>query len=91
MKKMLKTVYVAFAPLFAFGRGTGDGTSPENAYEIELLPGSLKLFTYNINNAGTDELQGDLWYGTTSNAAQYSEFVEYGFCFRLSAEGTVAA
>jgi len=44
----------------AEARGTGNGSSTENATEVELIPGTLKLFTYNENSAGKDMLNGDL-------------------------------
>ena len=54
-----------FAALILFAavqaRGTGDGSSMQNAAEVELIPGELKLFTYNENNDGVDMLHGELW------------------------------
>ena len=57
---------VLFAAIQA--KGTGDGSSKQNAAEVELIPGKLKLFTYNENNAGIDMLHGDLWFGRTGNS-----------------------
>ena len=85
---MFKNFAAALVPMVVLGRGTNDGTSAENATEIELIPNKLKLFTYNQNIAGIDVFRGDLSYKTDSSDGQYSEFVEYGFCFRPSAEGS---
>ena len=88
MMKLLALLLVD-APVVVLGRGTNDGASAPNAYEIELLPG-LKLFTFNqINfNNSTDELHGDLVFETTSVLGQYNLNVEYGYCIRPSAEGS---
>ena len=79
---MFKTITAALAPIAVFGRGTGSGVSVENAGEVELIPGKLILYTYNEDNAGTDEFHGDLWYGTDATKT-YTEFVDYGYCIRL--------
>ena len=47
---MIKTFAAALAPIVVLARGTGDGSSQENAAEIELIPGALKLYTYNTLN-----------------------------------------
>ena len=65
---MLKSFAAAIAPIVVLGRGENDGTSAENAYEVELIPGFLTLYTYNQDNAGVDEFHGDLSYKTPSNA-----------------------
>ena len=59
---MLKSFAAAIAPVVVLGRGNNDGTSAENAFEVELIPGKLTLYTYNQDNAGTDEFHGDLTY-----------------------------
>jgi hypothetical protein len=88
---MLKAFAAALAPIVVLGRGLGDGTSQDNAGEIELIPAgtitgtSLKLYTYNMNNAGTDELHGDLSYTMTSKTGAMDNDIEMGFCFRPSA------
>ena len=79
-----------FAPSILFAavkaRGTGDGSSVQNAAEVELIPGRLKLWTYNENIAGIDTLRGNLWFGRTANfddyKFEYRRYVEYGACFR---------
>ena len=83
---MLKKLAATFSPIFVLGRGTGDGNSFENAFEVELIPDVLKLYTYNeLNKDGiTDEVHGNLWYGASSAAASYSVNVEYGFCIKPS-------
>ena len=84
---MLKKSAAAFSPILVLGRGTGDGNSFENAFEVELIPDVLKLYTYNeLSKDGiTDEVHGNLWYGAPSAAASYSVNVEYGFCIKPSA------
>ena len=61
-----------FAPSILFAavkaRGTGDGSSEQNAAEVELIPGRLRLETYNQNIAGIDNLRGNLWFGRTSSS-----------------------
>ena len=79
---MLKIFCAFIVPIFVIGRGIGDGSSYENAFEIELIPNVLRLFTYNEKGA-TDELHGDLWYAATALTA-YNMYVEYGFCIRPS-------
>ena len=88
---MLKAFAAALAPIVVLGRGLGDGTSQENAGEIELIPAgtttgtSLKLYTYNMVNTGIDELHGDLSYTMTSKTGAMDNDIEMGFCFRPSA------
>ena len=76
---------VLFAAVQA--KGTGDGSSMQNAAEVELIPGKLKLFTYNENNAGIDMLHGSLQYGRTANVdenkIEFRRYVEYGACISL--------
>jgi hypothetical protein len=60
---MLKTFAAAIFPATVLGRGAGNGTSKEDAYEVELIPDILKLYTYNNDEMGTDEFHGDIWYG----------------------------
>lgn len=79
---MLKTFAAAIVPIAVLGRGTNDGSSFENAAEIDLIPNVLRLFTYN-QKGDTDELAGDLFYTATA-ATAYNMFVEYGFCIRPS-------
>ena len=90
---MLRTLVAVILPLVVFGRGTGNGSSNENAAEIDLISGVLRLFIYNQKGT-TDELHGDLWYAATA-ATAYNMYVEYGFCIRPSivapAAVTVAA
>jgi len=64
---MFKNFAAALVPIVILGRGTNDGTSAENATEIELIPNKLKLFTYNQNIAGIDVFRGDLSYKTGSS------------------------
>ena len=92
---MIKIFAKALAPIVVFSRGTGDGTSWENATEIELLSGgtsavgtSLKLYIYNSFNGSTDELQGDLSYTMIYPVGAFNMYVEMGFCFRPTAVGT---
>lgn len=90
---MLKTFTAALVPIAVLGRGTGDGSNNDNAAEIDLIPGVLKLFTYN-QKGEKDELAGGLQYTATATTA-YNMYVEYGFCMRPStvapAAVTVAA
>lgn len=65
---MLKNFATALIPVFVLGRGNGDGTSAENATEIELIPNKLRLYTYNQNISGVDVFQGDLSYTADSSA-----------------------
>ena len=52
----------------AMARGYGDGTSSENAYEVDLISisqFSLTLFTYNTrSDDGINELRGELEFKT---------------------------
>ena len=88
---MIKTFAAALAPIVVLGRGNNTGTSQEDAAEIELIPAgsltgtSLKLYTYNMNNAGTDELHGDLSYTCKTSNCALENNIEMGFCFRPSA------
>jgi len=49
------------------------------------IAASLKLYTYNMNNAGTDELHGDLSYTCKTSSCALENNIEMGFCFRPSA------
>ena len=44
---MLRIFAATCIPYVALARGTGDGSSSRDAAEVELIPGVLKLFTYN--------------------------------------------
>ena len=81
---MLKTFAAAFSPIIVLGRGNDDGSSYENAFEVELIPDVLILNTYNQLNGKTDEIQGDFYYEADSTAVSYYMYVEYGFCIKPS-------
>ena len=64
----MQAIFGASVFLFlAEARGTGNGFSKENAAEVDLIPGTLKLFTYNVNSAGEDMLNGELQLTRTAN------------------------
>ena len=85
---MFKTFSAAILAAVAVARGTGDGTSQANAEETQLIDdakASLTLFSYNANNAGTQEIHGDLELnGKTTNL--YENLV-FGFCIGQETTG----
>jgi len=82
---MLKSFAAAITPIVVLGRGTNDGASEVNAYEVDLIKDVLTLYTYNINNDGVDEFHGDLSYKSPTTYGEYLAEVEFGCCFRKSA------
>ena len=72
----------------ALGRGTNDGSSIDNAHEATLLEGAdhgytLKLYTYNTQSGGYNQLHGEL--EMTHNAQSIGvEYKEFGFCIEMA-------
>ena len=62
---MYKNFAASLLPAIVVARGTGDGSSIDNAAETWLIPGWLMLASYNQFNpaAAVDEFHGDLVFG----------------------------
>ena len=82
---MYKNFAASLIPAIAVTRGTGDGSSIDNASEVQLIPNLLKLETFNKFNPITmaDEFHGNLIVGAVF-PLNYGKFVQYGFCARRS-------
>merc|ERR1712014_290855 len=79
--EMFKTFSAAILAAVAIARGDGDGTSQANAEETQLIDDAkigLTLYSYNANNAGTQELHGDL--EVDGKATNLYENIVFGFC-----------
>lgn len=85
---MFKTFSAAILAAVAIARGDGDGTSQANAEETQLIDDAkigLTLYSYNANNAGTQEIHGDLELdGKTTNLY---ENIVFGFCIGQETTG----
>ena len=85
---MFKTFSAAILAAVAIARGTNDGTSQANAMETQLLDDaavSMTIYSYNSDNAGTQEIHGDLEIATKGNG--WYENIVFGFCIGLETAG----
>ena len=71
------------------GRGNSDGSSRENAFEVELIDNenyTLKLYSYNSRNEDNEdvnELHGDIKM-VTKEDKYISDRLEYGWCLQMN-------
>ena len=71
------------------GRGNSDGSSRENAFEVELIDNenyTLKLYSYNSrneDNGDVNELHGDIKM-VTKEGKSISDRLEYGWCLQMN-------
>ena len=68
------------------GRGTGDGASQANSFEVLLLDNAdytLELFPYNGYSNGVSELHGDVKVINKSGGSMSSR-LEFGWCVEIS-------
>lgn len=77
------SISAALLPIVLYARGDNNGTDQDNAYEATLVDndqGTLKLYTYNVDNDGVMELHGDLWLRYGSDESRQTGFARFGFC-----------
>jgi len=85
---MFKTFSAAILAAVTIARGDGDGTSQANAEETQLIDDAkigLTLFSYNANNAGTQEIHGDL--ELDGKSTNLYENIVFGFCIGQETTG----
>jgi len=89
---MFKTFSAALLAAVSVAKGTGDGSSRENAVTTELISDAkvgLTLHSYNSQNGDTLELHGDLAAngGTGTNTMWY-QYLVMGFCIQVGDTAT---
>ena len=85
---MFKTFSAAILAAVAIARGKNDGTSQDNAMEMQLIDDaavSMTIYSYNSDNAGTQEIHGDLEIATKGNG--WYENIVFGFCIGQETAG----
>ena len=74
----------------ALGRGTGDGASQANSFEVLLLDNAdytLQLFPYNGYSNGVSELHGDVKVINKAGGSMSSR-LEFGWCVEIATTPT---
>ena len=86
---MFKTFSIAVLAAVAAAKGTGDGSSQLNATSTQLLNDAsvtMTIHNYNSDNAGTQEIHGDLEIATPAGK-KWRENIVFGFCIGQETSG----